>query len=69
VAGGPGADNKSTLAQEGIDPAYYPIANVDTVLDEMAARGMIPAVSVLSPLDSPGGGRHQPCRIPPGLTA
>ncbi len=52
MAGGlPGADKAEALTQAGIDPAGYLTISVDRILTEMAARGLIPQIAGLSPLD------------------
>jgi hypothetical protein len=53
VAGGlPGADKPAVLAAASVDQARYLTVSVSAVLGEMAARGMIPAVASLSPMEA-----------------
>jgi hypothetical protein len=51
AAGLPGADRRGTVAQSGTDLSRYLPVSVDTVLEEMAACGLIPAVAGLSPME------------------
>lgn len=53
IAGGLGGAGKSTILSRfaGIDRATYLTVNPDEIKDEMAERGMIPAVDGLSPLE------------------
>ena len=53
MAGGlRGADKASALAQQGIDPTLYLTISIDDLIEEMAARELIPRISGLSPLDA-----------------
>jgi len=52
IGGLPGADKLAVLAQAGVDPARYLTVSVDAVLREMAARGLIPHVQGLSPMEA-----------------
>jgi len=53
LAGGlPGADKAGALRQEGISPSEYLVVSVAGVLQEMAARSLIPVVSGLSPMEA-----------------
>jgi len=53
MAGGlRGADKTSALAQAGIDQAQYLVISIDDILEQMAARGMIPAIPGLAPLEA-----------------
>lgn len=53
IAGGLGGAGKSTVLSRfaGIDRARYLTVNPDAIKEEMAARGMIPQVDGLSPLE------------------
>jgi hypothetical protein len=52
VGGLPGADKDAALAEAGVDRSGFLTVSVDAVLVEMAARGLIPPVAGLSPLDA-----------------
>jgi hypothetical protein len=53
VAGGlPGAGTLASVQADGADLARYLVVSVDAVLLRMAARGLIPAVAGLSPLEA-----------------
>ncbi len=53
MAGGlPGADTAGVLTQTGIDASRYLTISIDTILVEMAERGLIPQVDGLSPLEA-----------------
>jgi hypothetical protein len=53
VAGGlPGAGTLASVQADGTDLARYLVVSVDAVLLRMAARGLIPAVAGLSPLEA-----------------
>jgi len=53
MAGGlPGADTAGALTQAGIDASRYMTISIDTILTEMAERGLIPRVEGLSPLEA-----------------
>jgi Zeta toxin len=53
LAGGlPGADKAAALAEERVDPSRYLMISIDAVLLAMAARGLIPTVEGLSPLEA-----------------
>jgi hypothetical protein len=47
-----GADKDGVLAQEGVDQSRYLTISVDSVLQEMAARGLIPRIKGLSPMEA-----------------
>jgi hypothetical protein len=53
MAGGlRGADKDGALAQAGVDRARYLTISVDRVLEEMAARDLIPHITGLSPMEA-----------------
>jgi hypothetical protein len=52
IGGLPGADKPSALARAGVDPSRYVTVSVNAELLEMAARGLIPRVDGLSPLEA-----------------
>jgi hypothetical protein len=52
AAGLPGADRRGTVAQSGTDLSRYLPVSVETVLEEMAGCGLIPAVAGLSPMEA-----------------
>jgi hypothetical protein len=52
LGGLPGADKDAALARAGVDRSGFLTVSIDTVLVEMAARGLIPRVAGLSPLDA-----------------
>jgi hypothetical protein len=53
MAGGlPGARTLASVRAGGTDLARYLVVSVDAVLLRMAARGLIPAVAGLSPLEA-----------------
>jgi hypothetical protein len=53
LAGGlPGADKADALAQEGVSAAAFLMVSVAGVLEEMAARSLIPVVARLSPMEA-----------------
>jgi Zeta toxin len=53
IAGGlPGADRPAALAAAAVDRARYSTVSVDTVLEELAAAGMILVVAGLSPMEA-----------------
>jgi hypothetical protein len=52
IGGLPGADKPSALARAGVDRSRYVTVSVNAVLQEMAARGLIPRVDGLSPLEA-----------------
>jgi hypothetical protein len=52
MAGGlRGTDKASALAQAGVDPSRYLTISIGRVLEEMAARDLIPRIAGLSPLE------------------
>jgi hypothetical protein len=53
MAGGlPGADKSAALAQHGADQSQYLTISIGLILEEMAARDLIPSLQGLSPLDA-----------------
>jgi hypothetical protein len=53
IAGGlPGANKAAVLAAASVDRARYLTVSVGAVLEELAARGMIPVVAGLSPMEA-----------------
>lgn len=53
VAGGlPGADKAGVLTEAGVDRSRYLAISIGLVLEEMAARDLIPRLQGLSPLDA-----------------
>jgi hypothetical protein len=55
IAGGlPGSDKAGALAEAGVDPSRYLAISIDAVLDQMAARQLIPEADGLSPLGRAG---------------
>jgi hypothetical protein len=52
AAGLRGANKGSALAQSGVDRSRYFTVSVDTVLEDMAVRGLIPHVDGLSPMEA-----------------
>jgi Zeta toxin len=53
IAGGlRGGDKPAVLAAASVDRARYLTVGVDTVLGELAARGLIPVVAGLSPMEA-----------------
>jgi hypothetical protein len=53
IAGGlPGGDKPPVLAAASVDQARYLTVSIDAVLEELAARSMIPVVAGLSPMEA-----------------
>lgn len=52
VGGLRGADKAAVIEQAGIDRSRYLTVSVDVVLEEMAARSLIPVVARLAPLEA-----------------
>lgn len=54
IAGGLGGAGKSTVLRgsAGLDPSKYLTVNPDDVKEEMAARGLVPSVDELSPMEA-----------------
>src|SRR5260370_41065445 len=53
MAGGlPGAEKGGVLAKEGVDWSQYMTISIGLILEEMAARELIPRLPGLSPLDA-----------------
>lgn len=55
VAGGlPGADKVAVLRTACVDQSQYLTISIDKILEQMAARGLIPVVKGLTPMDVAG---------------
>lgn len=52
AAGLPGADIPAALAGRGVERSRYLAIGLDAIKEEMAARGMIPRVAGLSPMEA-----------------
>lgn len=52
IGGLPGANKASALDADGIDRAQFLTVSVDAILEEMAARHLIPRIAGLSPMDA-----------------
>jgi hypothetical protein len=54
VGGLPGADKAAVLRAAGVNQSWYFTVSIDTILWQMAARGLIPSFEGLAPMDVAG---------------